>query len=454
MIKTIKNLSYIAFVIILIGCSGSKKMLKKGIELEHAKQYREASNFYMHALDRKNTNVDALISLNRVGTKVLESYLSQFYKDEAMGETKKAVYSYLKANAYKDRLIKYKIDAKISEHYSDKYGKVKNTYILNQYESANKHLDNGEYKQAEQNFTEVLKFDSNYKDAKELKNIAIAEPKFILAEKQLDEKKYRDAYANYNIVLKTIPNYKDAKESKALALELGRHNFLIFPFENSTNKHHLESKISSYVTNNLSNINDPFLRLVDRMNLNKIMKEQELGLSGLVDESSATEIGRILGAKTAVAGKVISFSSKKSDLKIMTKEAFEAYFVEKTNHETKKIYKEKRYRKINYREYTKTIDVIVGFQFKIISLKTSEVLNSEIIELSSKDKVQFSRYKADTKTLYPISYSKVNTNYSAVSKFRKQFSTRSELKNEDELVNKLCKDISSKVSKNIKIYLD
>ena len=190
------------------------------------------------------------------------------------------------------------------------------------------------------------------------------------------------------------------------------------------------------------------------MNLNKIMKEQELGLSGLVDESSATEIGRILGAKTAVAGKVISFSSKKSDLKIMTKEAFEAYFVEKTNPETKKKYKEKRYRKINYREFTKTIDVIVGFQFKIISLKTSEVLNSEIIELSSKDKVQFSRYKADTKTLYPISYSKVNTNYSAVSKFRKQFSTRSELKNEDELVNKLCKDISSKVSKNIKIYLD
>jgi len=72
-------------------------MLKKGRVLEHNKQYVEASNFYFEALNRKNSNVDASIALNRVGNKVLNQYLNDFYKKESIGDIKSAVYGYLKA---------------------------------------------------------------------------------------------------------------------------------------------------------------------------------------------------------------------------------------------------------------------------------------------------------------------------------------------------------------------
>ena len=67
-------------------------MLKKGAVLEHNKQYIEASNFYFETLDRKSTNLDASIALKRVGKIVLNQYLNEFYKEEALGNTKSAVY--------------------------------------------------------------------------------------------------------------------------------------------------------------------------------------------------------------------------------------------------------------------------------------------------------------------------------------------------------------------------
>ena len=184
------------------------------------------------------------------------------------------------------------------------------------------------------------------------------------------------------------------------------------------------------------------------------MKEQELALSGFVDESSAAEIGKLLGAKTAIAGKVISFSSQRPSLKQEQKQAFESYIIEKTNPDTEKTYKETKYRKVDYTEYTGNIEVRIGFQFKVISLQTSEVLFSDIIELSSKDKVSYSRYKSDLNKIYPMSGSNVNKSNYSVKRFRKQFSARSELKNEDELVNNLCKDISSRTSERVRKYLD
>ena len=95
--------------ILIIGCSGSKNMLKKGTILENNKQYIEASNFYIEALNRKNTNVDATVSLSRVGKIVLNLYLNDFYKEEAMGNTKNAVYAYLKVSDYQKNLNKYNV---------------------------------------------------------------------------------------------------------------------------------------------------------------------------------------------------------------------------------------------------------------------------------------------------------------------------------------------------------
>ena len=44
--------------------------------------------------------------------------------------------------------------------------------------------------------------------------------------------------------------------------------------------------------------------VLDRQNLNRIMSEHKLGLSGIIDESSAAELGKIIGAAVLVFGRI------------------------------------------------------------------------------------------------------------------------------------------------------
>ena len=113
-----------------------------------------------------------------------------------------------------------------------------------------------------------------------------------------------------------------------------------------------------------------------------------------------------------------------------------------------------KYKKVNYMRYAKSIDVHIEFQYKLISLKTSEVLLSDIIELSSKDNVSYSVYNGDPKILYPMSNTGVDKSESSINKFRLQFSKRRKLKSEQNLSNDLFKSISSKTAKKITQYLE
>jgi len=55
---------------------------------------------------------------------------------------------------------------------------------------------------------------------------------------------------------------------------------------------------------------DPQMYLVDREDLEKILKELELNLSGLVSADSATRVGQLTGAKILVTGSVLQVDSK------------------------------------------------------------------------------------------------------------------------------------------------
>lgn len=52
-------------------------------------------------------------------------------------------------------------------------------------------------------------------------------------------------------------------------------------------------------------IANPELYLVDRADLKKILEEQELNLSGVVNQSQATKVGQLTGAKIIVTGSVL-----------------------------------------------------------------------------------------------------------------------------------------------------
>lgn len=83
----------------------------------------------------------------------------------------------------------------------------------------------------------------------------------------------------------------------------------IFPFqERGADVKGLGSQVADLVFASL--VIDPNMYLVDREDMQKILQEQELSVSGLVNPSEAVQVGQLTGAKIILTGSVIQAGDK------------------------------------------------------------------------------------------------------------------------------------------------
>lgn len=74
----------------------------------------------------------------------------------------------------------------------------------------------------------------------------------------------------------------------------------------------------------------PGMRVIERQNLQSILQEQRLALSGRVDESTAIEVGRMVGAKYVIFGQVTSIGDMtRMDMRAVAVETTEILEVQK-----------------------------------------------------------------------------------------------------------------------------
>lgn len=123
-----------------------------------------------------------------------------------------------------------------------------------------------------------------------------------------------------------------------------------------------------------------FFEVIDRDQLDKVIKEQKLSLSGLMDETTTAEIGELKGVDVILVGNVTenivdrqeSGPSEKSYTKnvVLRKEKYKD---EDGKEKTREI---KGDVKATAKIYTKTAEATVGCTFKVVDVQTGEVLES------------------------------------------------------------------------------
>ncbi|MGI6477936.1 MAG: CsgG/HfaB family protein [Salinivirgaceae bacterium] len=133
--------------------------------------------------------------------------------------------------------------------------------------------------------------------------------------------------------------------------------------------------------------------VLDRQNLNKILKEQELGQSGLVDEETAAELGKIIGSAVMVFGRI---QADKYEEKLSKSEPWTTDKGEKMQ--------------TFYREGTHTFIV----NLKLIDIVTAKVLAVKTIDGTHKDKKSANNKAApeiDKNLLFSFALKKVSTDF-------------------------------------------
>lgn len=453
-LRTASQLLLVCFTVSMFSsCNGSKAFYKRGNQLEEQGMVDEAAAAYYTSLQRNRNNVDAKIGLKSAGQQVLNKKLEVFIRAKNLEQKKEAVYSYIDVKAYQDKIKRIGVTLDIPMFYEQDYEEITQSYLAELYDEGTELLEKGDFNSAEDLFKEIGKFDSNYKDAENLQDIAFLEPLYKSGRENLEKGNFRSAYNDFNGVVNREPTFKDAAELKELALESGLVTLAVVPFTNNTDYRGLDTKVSAYSLNALTDLGDPFLKVIDRENFQLIIDEQQLGMSGVIDDETAVNAGNLIGAKTLLTGTVLSFSEDEGRLMKTTEQGYESYRVKLLNRETNKHYFETRYRPATYFKYQKRNMVTVSFQYKITSLETGEVLDSEIIQETIEDTIVYGDYSGDNNSLFPARSTGVNTSRSAKNDLNRLLGGRRTIKNTGELSNQLMEKVSLDLSRNIEALM-
>jgi tetratricopeptide (TPR) repeat protein len=443
----------LAVIILLPGCGGAQSLAKRGDRMNEAGHYNEAADFYHQALTRNRNNLRARMGMIETGQKSLNDRLDRFNRTNNMGQHRDAVTQYREAEAYRQKIRRVGVDLNIPDHYTQDYNISKGIVLEDLYDQAMDLMDEGRYDQANALLKEVKELDPNFRDTQELSSVAFSKPLYLQGKVALDNGAYRMAYDYFAQILQRTPNFKDTRELQQEALDKGRTTVAIVPFENVSNEPNVEKRVSAYILDELSRIPDPFLRFVDRGDMDKIIEEQQLSLSGIFNDETAIQVGELLGAKAIITGKVLEYRNTEGRLQSTRRNGFEGYQVQRRSPETGAIYYETRYKPVTYTEYTAANSVMITFQYRLLSLETGEVLVSRIVERESKDGIHYAAYDGNAAMLYPASGSARNASNAAKRQLDNTLRARRNLKSSTELSNALFSSISSELSREVSDYM-
>jgi len=179
--------------------------------------------------------------------------------------------------------------------------------------------------------------------------------------------------------------------------------------------------------------------------MDRILEEQRLGLSGVVDQATAVQVGNLMGAQAVLMGTVIDYREVPGQVRRSTKDGFESYRVQQVNKETGEKYFETRYKPVRYTENYQENKVYLSFSFRLVSLETGEVLASQVVEREVEDHMYFAAYDGDHDLLLPANRGVVDLANKNRNELRSLLKAPRSLKTVSDLSNELLANLSGSV---------
>lgn len=455
-----KLLFLFLLTILLVSCNGSKAYTKKATKLAAAGIHKEAIEYYIQALNRDRSNVEAQLGLRKSGAEVISNYQSKFFKEYNSNNYKSAVYTYIDIQSFKKKTSSYHVEFNLPNNLIEDYLDAKHRFLEEEFELANRLMSEEQFEGAEAVFLEIRKIEPTYKegDLDKLKEIAQLEPPYRKGNEFLDLGKNRSAYFEFKKVVGKNPSYKDAKFKLDEALELSEYPVAVLKFKNYSGDRDAAAITEANVINDLLSNKGPFLKVLDRTHMDKVLDEQYLAMNGWVEGRGAVKTGQILGAKAILSGKILSVKSEIRSPKGRKQKAYKRRAEKYYNKETKRTETKYIYDKVYYNNYEGYTQVSASFQYILVSTETGEVLDSGIEEELFRSEVNYSTYSGNHNNLYPGTWNvrfqdsssdRVYTSRSRVNNFRSDFTANKNMRASSELRMDALKSIGASVAKKI-----
>lgn len=446
-----KKIVLLLSVILLFAGCASKRYTKKAAKFEEAGLYEDAAEYYYQAVKKKDSNVDAKLGLKKTGQMTLDKKLAEFTASYKQSDYKKAVYNYLDAEKFYNKVKSVRVELDFPEYHKEYYEEAKGDYLNKKYADGVDKLNREDFAAALSVFQEIKGIDADYKDVKDLYITAKYEPMYRDANQYLETGLYRKAYYTYETIINGAGSYKQSVALKDEAQEKGTITVLVNDLLYRNFKYRATaSEITSDLKGKLSALNNPFLRIIDPSSLsvdiyeNGQMNMQAANLAGIkaILSGTVTEVRTINGR--------LDKDEQKGYLKHVTKTK------DKEGNEIEKI----SYTKTVYYEYKQSTSASLALNYKLISTDDNSVLVSDMISLTNSDRIHYATFKGDDKKLIPGYWKYENRNSredvkkdnkSDINKLHDLLKADKNIKSASTLLNELVdnsvRDITEKINK-------
>jgi len=463
MIKRVVSVLLFVGLVILFqtSCNSSKSYSKKGVQLREAGLTEEAAEYFLLALQKNANNIDARIALKKEGQRLLDEKLEKFYRLYTAEDFIGATLKYIEALDYKRTVDPY-VKLELAPYYADYFEESKKVYLEDKYQKASKLIDENKFEAANVYLKEIQEVDPTYKDVASLKNYSDVEPIYIDAVVDFEAKRYRKAYGLFSRVIKMSGNYKQAAYYKNESLKLGRLTIAVLDIEADKSLESMSSSLNRFILQAGSRKKDPFLVYLDRESTQAVVSEQKLGLTGLLDEKTVAETGKLLGAKMLVRGKIADYKHINTGLTKLIKQGYYESVVRKFDKIKGYYYNQKTYEKTEYTVYSMERTIECRIELTLVSAETGEVVLSQTYPSQETHKLEYAVYSKDSKNLYPGYYKsksyaspddKVNTSLIAKQKLDRMINEKNrEMVSEEEIKNELVQLVAQNWAWKIRKY--
>ena len=385
---------------------GAKLFYQQGLTLGKQEDWKMAAQAFKAALDINPNYYDVQKLYQDAKSKDNAAYfIAGAEKAEKSQDWEKAIFMYDKAFEYQpdNQQLSKKLDdlkAKIGKIYFDEavkladqgrlYAAIKKTELVKTYIPS-------------------IQGDTAYKEFANKICAKLMER----ADKYFEREMWGNALVWYQKIEAFNPNYRDLFQKM---LELKDHinkrikkSIAVFDFGSPSNNRDAGKIAANKLITYLHKNGSGDIRIIERENLQSILREMQLGQTGIVDVKAAQTVGKMRGIDTFIMGDVLQFIAKTSDnpstsqVKVLVDEEdvrnpeFSDWLMmhpkptaEDMKTAPSRTVKKKNHQFISYRQGVSKISALLEISYKLVDTSTGENIYANTIpgKLIKEDKYQ------------------------------------------------------------------
>lgn len=219
----------------------------------------------------------------------------------------------------------------------------------------------------------------------------------------------KHAAKEFKIANRISPGYKDAATLYEKSRQAGIKRIAIIPFADKSGKRRKYGAISERIMDEIISqvMDDPsvteFLEIISRDHLEQVMQEQKLGLSGIVDERTAVQLGKVLGVHEILTGQITQIiytpvrkvhKTEKDKSRVVIKK--EKYKDAEGKEKERNVWGDVH---ATVRIYTKTTKASISGSYKVLDVQTAKIKYSKSFVGKADFKSEWATYAGDKRAL-------------------------------------------------------